>query len=182
MMTKTLIVTLPLLGVLLAGCATKTSDSNMDQTNALATQLHAAYHDQPFMGGQQTPDHEWTWIDSSHTRLDLLHWMPMDSKDKETGGDAEKADILFAVGDGFKGKWCKGDGGITQDQIDAGYVHFHKESSANWDAGHGGTDKSQVGYWLRHIAVKDGVTMGSGPSVKGQMYPLMPTHANLPDC
>lgn len=163
--------------VALAGCAGTSTQGG------LVKQLHDAYVDQPYKGGQATPDHEWAYIDSSKNRIAFLHWMPKDSKDKETGGDPEKADVLFATGDGFKGTWCLGSGGITQAQIDAGYVHFHKETSATWDAGHGGTEKTQVGWWLRHIAAGDGVEMMPGVvSKKGQVYHLMPTWANLSPC
>lgn len=163
----------------LAGCTT----NDKGGTDGLASTLHASYDDQPFMGGQQTPDHEWSFIDDSHTRIAFLHWMDKTRAGKDTGHDAEKADHLFATGDGFKGKWCKGDGGITPAQIDSGYVHFHKESSPNWDAGHGGSDKSQVGYWLRHVAAESGIEMMPGVVSKaGEVYPLMPTTTGLPNC
>jgi hypothetical protein len=167
-----------LLTALLAGCA-----GSSPSGDALASQLHSAYRDQPFKGGQPTPDHEWAFIDASQSRISFLHWMHEDSRGRSTGGDAEKADVLFATGDGFKGRWCRGSAGITQEQIDAGYVHFHKETSANWDAGHGATSPSQVGYWLRHVAARDGVEMMPGVVSKaGQVYPLMPTTGNLQDC
>lgn len=163
------------LATALTGCVGKTGG------DSLVAQLHAAYKDQPYKGGQQTPDHEWALTDSTH--VIFLHWMGKDSKDQETGGDPEKADVLFATGDGFKATWCKGVGGISQSEIDAGYVHFHKETSANWDAGHGGTDKAQVGWWLRHVAAKDGVAMMPGVvSQAGKVYPLMPSTSGLPDC
>lgn len=170
-----------LIVVAFAGCVGKTGGDD------LVKEMHAAYGDQPFKGGQLTPDHEWSFTDSSGKVIAFFHWMPKDSKDKETGGDPEKADVLFATGDGFKGRWCKNslgdEGGIFQSQIDAGYVHFHKETSATWDTGHGGTEKSQVGYWLRHVAAKDGVEMMPGVvSQKGKVYPLMPSTSGLPNC
>ena len=83
----------------------------------------------------------------------------------------------------MKGRWCKGEEGVTQDEIDAGYVHFHKESAASWDMGHGGSTGSQVGYWLRHVAAQDGVEMMPGVvSMAGEIYPLMPSTAGLPAC
>lgn len=168
-----------MIGIALAGC---TGGSEADKL--LAT-LHATYNDQPYKGGQATPDHEWAYTDGSGAggRIAFLHWMPTTYAGKETGGDPEKADHLFATGDGFKAKWCKGDGGISQDLINVGYVHFHKETSANWDAGHGGTSATQVGYWLRHVAAEGGIEMMPGVVSKaGEVYPLMPSTSGLPDC
>lgn len=165
-----------LIAVALSGCMGSDGDG-------LAAQLHAAYKDQPFKGGQATPDHEWSFTDGTNVRIAFLHWMGKDSDGKDTGADPEKADVLFATGDGFKSRWCKGAGGIDQVLIDAGFVHFHKETSATWDAGHGGSDKNQVGFWLRHIAAKDGVEMMPGVvSRAGDVYPLMPSTSGLPDC
>lgn len=164
------------LGALLAGCTAA------DNEELVAT-LHASYKDQPFKGGQETPDHEWSFIDSSREHIAFLHWMPETRDGQSTDGDAEQADHLFATGEGFKARWCKGTGGVSQAQIDAGFVHFHKETSANWDAGHGGDSATQVGFWLRHIAAESGIEMMPGVvSQAGKVYPLMPTTSGLPDC
>ncbi len=174
-MFKPTLVAFLLAGLALAGCTTK---EDSDSATDVASQLHAAYKDQPFKGGQETPDHEWSFVDAAKTHISFLHWMEHDGSH-----DAETATELFATGDGFKGTWCKGDSGVTDEQISAGYVHFHKESSPNWDAGHGATDKNQVGYWLRHVAAKGGVEMMPGVVSKaGQVYPLMPSTSNLPEC
>lgn len=167
-------LSLAVLSLALSGCTGASS-------SGLAKELHDAYNDLPYRGGQLTPDHEWAQTDAEH--LVFLHWMPTDSQGKETGGDTDKADVLFATGDGFKARWCKGAGGITQAQIDAGYVHFHKETAAEWNAGHGGDTKAQVGYWLRHVAARSGVDMMPGvTSQAGKVYPLMPSTSGLPDC
>lgn len=174
-----------MMGLLLLGMALALSGCAGTDDNAgkLTATLHATYDDQPFKGGQPTPDHEWSFIDATKMHISFLHWMPKTHGGEETGGDADKADHLFATGDGFKAKWCKGDGGIDQEQIDAGYVHFHKETSANWDAGHGGTSATQVGYWLRHVAAESGIEMMRGVVSKaGEVYPLMPSTSGLPDC
>lgn len=169
----------PLLGLValslvLAGCA-----AGPARTVSAVDQLHRAYEDQPFSASQRpTPDHEWSFIDTSHARVAFLHWMPHGSSH-----DAETATELFATGDAIAGKACLGAGGVSQDQIDAGYVHFHKKSAPNWDAGHGWDSKDQEGFWLRHVAVKGGVEMmGPGPSVSGQVYRMMDSTANLKPC
>lgn len=176
---KMTLVVVAFLGVALAGC---TGGSDADK---LISTLHATYSDQPYKGGQQTPDHEWAYTDGTGAggRIVFLHWMPKTYAGTETGGDPEKADHLFATGDGFKGRWCSGDDGVTPAEVSAGYVHFHKESSANWDAGHGGTSATQVGYWLRHVAAESGIEMMPGVVSKaGEIYPLMPSTSGLPDC
>lgn len=176
--SRVLLSLLALGAVAMAGCTTAPPSQP-----ALVQQMHDAYVDRPFMGGQGTPDHEWAVVDSGRTQLAFLHWMDKDAKGQATGGDPEKADVLFATGDGQKGRWCLGSEGILQKEIDAGYVHFHKETSANWDAGHGGTGPAQVGYWLRHVAAINGVAMMPGVVSKaGQVYPLMPSTAGLPSC
>lgn len=162
--------------VALAGCTGSSQDR-------LASQLHSAYDDQPFKGGQETPDHEWSFVNDARDQILFLHWMGNDHAGHAIGGDAEKGDVLFATGDGFKGRWCLGSEGVTQEEIDAGFVHFHKETAANWDAGHGGTSASQVGFWLRHVAAQSGVEMMPGVvSRAGEVYPLMPSTAGLPEC
>lgn len=151
-----------------AGCF-GSRDTGEERT--LVGHLHAAYADQPFSA--PTPGHEWSFIDSSRTRLAFLHWIEE---------DAESATQLFAVGDGFKGKACAGEDGVTEAEIAAGYVHFHAESSADWTSGHDGAHPDQMGYWLRHVAVQDGFDAGNGPSVKGRVYLFLPTTEGLPAC
>ena len=165
----------------LAGCTA--DDASSSSEDRVAAQLHSAYNDHPFMGGQMTPDHEWSFVNAGKEEIAFLHWMGTTHAGHSISGDAEKGDHLFATGDGFKGRWCRGDDGVTQEQIDAGFVHFHKESAANWDAGHGGSSASQVGFWLRHVAAQSGVEMMPGvKSVAGEVYPLMPSTGNLPAC
>lgn len=181
---KIAIPALFLLGVALSGCA-GTGSSGAEK---LVSTLHASYNDQPFKGGQPTPDHEWSWTDGSGAKgkIALLHWMPKTHDGTDTGGDAEKADHLFATGDGFKARFCGGTGGVSEDQWNAGYVHFHKETSADWNAGHGGDSKDRVGYWLRHIAAESGIEMMDGVVSKaGEVYLLMPSapeYEDVPAC
>ena len=160
----------------LAGCTSQgpTETKTVADPKASFAALHAAYKDQPYKGGQQTPMHEWLLQDDG--RLLLIHW--------NTDNPADATGILW-VGDGFKAKGCEGPGGVSQAQIDAGYVHFHKESAANWDQGHM-TDPSNPnvqGYWLRHIQVDPQAAMpGTQPSPVGEVYKLMDSTGNAPAC
>lgn len=171
-MAKTLLATLAFAGLVLAGC-TSSDSAGTASTDQSVSQLHAAFHDQPFRGGQDTPMHE--WVTHADGRLSFLHWNTEDPLD---------ADGIWFVGDGIKAKGCKGAGGISQAQYDAGYVHFHKESAADWNVGHG-TDASNpnlMGYWLRHIQVDPTADpMGIGAKPVGDPYPLMAS-SNAPAC
>lgn len=165
-MVKSILALLALGALALAGCA---SDSDDNETLA---QLRSVYVDTPLKGGQETPMH--TWLQTSPNSLLFLHW------NKEDPADATG---LWFVGDGIRAKGCIGAGGISQAQIDAGYVHFHKENAADWDQGHHTSTPSTMGYWLRHVAADDGVDpMGIGASPRGEVYALMPSGGNAPAC
>jgi len=56
---------------------------------------------------------------------------------------------------------------------DAGFTHFHRKSSPNWDAGHGGAPGVE-GYWLKHIAVSE-FDMPWGHVLPGVDCNFMPT-------
>jgi hypothetical protein len=160
-----LLATLSLATLALAGC---TSDDNKT-----LDQLRAAYDDQPFRGGQATPMH--TWLQTSPDTLLFLHW---------NHEDPLKATGLWFVGDGFRARGCVGVGGISQAQIADGYVHFHKESSPNWDQAHHSSDRNVMGWWLRHVGVEDGIQPGPGAPIseEGKVYPLMPSYESAPAC
>lgn len=159
--------------VTLAGCTSQTTTPTVDPKAAFAP-LHAAYKDHPFTGGQQTPMHE--WLKEQDGRLLLIHW--------NTDNPSDATGILW-VGDGFYAKGCIGNGGVSRDQIAAGYVHFHKESAAKWDQGHM-TDPSNPnlqGYWLRHIQIDSTASMmGTPASPVGEVYKLMDSTGNAPAC
>lgn len=160
---------LALAGLALAGCAQPSApaaDRSVDQ-------LHGAYHEQPYKGGQATPMHE--WIDHGDGRVSFIHW---------NAEDPRAADGIWFVGDGVKAMGCIGTGGISQAQYDAGYSHFHKESAANWDMGHGAdpADPGLMGFWLRHVQVDPAADpMGTGAKPVGEPYPLAPS-SNAPTC
>jgi hypothetical protein len=154
----------------LAGCTTSTT---MAPPEAFKP-LHAAYNDQPFKGGQMTPQHEWYL--GADKRLLFIHW------DAE---DPAKATKVLWVGDGFYAKGCIGPGGVSAEQVAAGFVHFHKETSPQWDQAHhtvaGNPDV--MGYWLRHIQVDPQAAMpGTMPSPVGEVYKLMDSTGNAPSC
>jgi len=180
MVGKPFLLIASLLSVALAGCTgadTEGPESTPVQENSVGddilAQLKALYVDQPMKGGQQTPAH--LFLDQGDGSYLFLHF---------NNPDVSQATGLAFVGDAFRAKGCVGPGGIHQAQIDAGYVHFHKETAANWDQGHHtNSDPDTDGYWFRHIAAADGVDpMGIGAVPKGQVYPLMPSHENAPAC
>lgn len=181
MVGKPFLLIASLLSVTLAGCTgtAGTEDTNQTHTHEasvgddILAQLKALYTDQPFKGGQETPRH--LFLDQGDGTYAFLHFNHV---------DVEQATGLAFVGDAFYAQGCVGEGGISQAQIDAGYVHFHKETSANWDAGHhADDDPNTMGYWFRHIAAADGVDpMGIGAVPQGEVYPLMPSHENAPAC
>lgn len=166
---KLLLTTASLVAVALAGCTTdSTGDDVLDQ-------MRATYVDQPFKGGQETPEH--TWLTPTSDTVLLLHWNHVEPDD---------ASGLMFVGDGFRAKGCVGSGGVSQAQIADGFVHFHKETSSNWDQGHHtvADDPDRIGWWLRHVGAMDGPGPLPGmPDIeRGKVYPLMPSNENAPAC
>jgi hypothetical protein len=174
MATKVLLAALGMASLALAGCTTEDAGTPSTADSVLA-QLRATYVDQPYRGGQATPEH--TWLRVSTDSILFLHWNHADP--------AQATGLLF-VGDGFRARGCVGEGGVSQQQIDAGFVHFHKESSANWDQGHHtSADPTLIGWWLRHVGATDSpmAMMPGMPDIhQGEVYPLMPSHENAPEC
>lgn len=169
-----LVIPLALLAVVFAGCTAPTSPEPDEEP--LGARMAEWYTAKPYRGGQETPAH--VWFENPDDTLVFLH---LDND------DVQIADGILFVGTAFPGKFCKGDAGATQAEIDSGYVHFHKKSSANWDAGHGGGPSyaaSQDGYWLRHIGAFTGSIEMMGQTMqvqKGKVFPLMPSD-QIPDC
>ena len=156
-----------------AGCTTSgDGDSTGD---VVLEQLSATFVDKPFKGGQDTPEH--TWLQVTSDSILFNHW---------NHADPGQASGLMFVGDGFRAKGCIGSGGVSQEQVDDGFVHFHKETSDNWDRGHhtNPDNPNVMGYWLRHVGAIDspGPMPGMPPIVRGAVYPLMPSHENAPAC
>lgn len=173
---------------LVAGCTSGTDNSDSTLTNAptntaassndaLKTQALALYTSKPF--NTNTPEH--SWLETSDGRLTFLHW---------NDADPAKATGLMFTGDGFKGKFCVGDAGVTKEEYDAGFVHFHSANAANWDAGHNaaGADGNPDtdGWWLRHIGAgtMQMEMMGMPMDIKkGEVFPLMAADfASLKPC
>jgi hypothetical protein len=142
----------------------------------LGQKMAGFYDDQPFGGGQSTPEHQF-FSQPDGTFL-FLHY------DK---ADPLESDTVLWSGDAFPGRFCKGEAGVTQAELDAGYVHFHKRSALNWDAGHGGGptySKAQDGFWLRHVSAVTATMamMGATMSLEeGKVFPMMPSD-QIPDC
>jgi hypothetical protein len=167
--------------LVLAGCTSSPPPAGGDgagatgSTATLGMKMSAFYDDTPLTGGQAQPFiPEHLFFNQPDGGFLFLHFDQLDPK---------QSDMLMFTGDAFPGRFCKGEAGATQAEMDAGYVHFHKETSANWDAGHGGTSATQVGFWLRHVAAESGIEMMPGVVSKaGDVYPLMPSTSGLPDC
>ncbi len=165
-MAKAILLVALLGATALAGCTTQ-SDASDQQAMFLDL-----YDDQPFGGGQATPFH--TWLVSGD-RLQFMHW---------NNEDPAEADGLFFTGDGFRAMGCIGAGGVSQAEVDAGYVHFHKESAPTWGEGHHtNSDPTTMGWWLRHLQVDPNADpMSVGASAVGDVYPLMPSYESAPAC
>lgn len=114
--------------------------SGAELTPERRTALAAAYADQPFTGGQATPNHIWRILPTGD--LDALHL------DGATLDASTK--ILYVVVGVHVMDACDKD--VLN--LDGGFTHFHKKESLNWDAGHGGSPGLE-GYWLKHIAVSE---------------------------
>ncbi|MCG3117749.1 MAG: hypothetical protein LLH30_18925 [Candidatus Manganitrophus sp. SA1] len=127
---------------------------------AIGPQLAERFTFEPFQPAM--PDH--LWMKADPDKVVFLHFA------KPVG---EKENKLIFIGEGVKGRFCAEDqlaGGKT------GFVHFHASSVAKGhDHGHGG-DKSQEGYWLRHIAVDefDMMKMHFTPGVAHNFMPTPP--------
>lgn len=192
MQNKLLMTLLVAATTLVAGCASEDGTANAggsatppapsngghgtmtDGSSALKAQALALYTATPFtttndVSPHNTPAHTWLALDADHVQF--LHW---------DHDDPAKATGLLFVGDGFRGKFCVGAGGVTRSQYDAGFVHFHTAEAPNWDAGHnaGGNDGAPTtdGWWLRHIGAADMTMTMMGMEMqveKGEVFPLM---------
>lgn len=137
------------------------SESSADLSGAELTAerkaaLAAAYPDQPYTGGQATPEHVWRILPKGD--LEAIHL------DAPTLAEATK--IWYVVVGVHVMDAC-------EEPDDEGFTHFHKKSSPNWDAGHGGSPGVE-GYWLKHVAVSE-FDMPWGHVLPGVDYNFMPT-------
>ena len=135
----------------------------------IGSQLDASFsNDGPFE--TDLPDHLWIGVDeNSAVFLHLDKAVP----------DATR--VLY-TGFGIKGRWCAED----QERIEAvageGFTHFHRIAEvATAEAGHGGGEPGEPGYWLKHVAVGPAFEMPWGTVEPGQTdQNFMPTEA--PKC
>ena len=89
----------------------------------------------------RTPAHVWKHL--SEDVVLFLHW---------DNPNPEEAEDLIYFGLGVRGQFTADD--IPADQTDE-FTHFHKWDADSWEAGHGGQDPEQHGYWLVHHSVTD---------------------------
>ncbi|MGH7540554.1 MAG: hypothetical protein ACRELC_06115 [Gemmatimonadota bacterium] len=83
------------------------------------------------------PDH--LWLDNGDGTFMFLHF------DKPI----EQATKVIYVGWAVPGRWC------AEDQPEA-FTHFHRTAKvADWNAGHGGAEPGDPGFWLKHVAVEE---------------------------
>lgn len=106
--------------------------------------LIEVFDDQPFNEPQReadghTPSHTWKWV--TEDVFIALHW------DEPVPTQADN--LLYSVL-GVRGQFHSDDQPDTDD-----FTHFHLHEADAWDAGHGGADPDQWGYWLVHFAVRD---------------------------
>lgn len=132
-----------------------------DLSKAERDALLAVFDDQPFQGGQETPEHVWKWVNPD--AFVFLHW---------NHADPESATALNWFGVGVRGQFC------DSKQPHDDFTHHHRWASPTWDAGHGGKARD-YGYWLQHNAVRE-FTAPWGDVEPGVDREFMPTEA--PDC
>ncbi|ELZ05350.1 hypothetical protein C482_02331 [Natrialba chahannaoensis JCM 10990] len=89
----------------------------------------------------RTPAHVWKFV--SEDVLLFLHW------DEPNVDDAEN---LIYFGMGVRGQFTPDDIPASQDDD---FTHFHLWEADSWEAGHGGQDPDQHGFWLVHHATRD---------------------------
>jgi hypothetical protein len=131
------------------------------------------------LGASFTPDAafetdlpEHVWIAADEDSVVFLHF------DKPL----PEATRLLYTGFGMKGRWCAED----QERIEAlageGFTHFHRFAAvATPEAGHGGGEPGEAGYWLKHVAVGPAFEMPWGTVEPGKTdLQFMPTQA--PKC
>lgn len=179
-MAKPLLATFALALLALAGCAAPDADGPSESMtpqgqSSLHAQLHSFFSDDPYLGAGAnmspvpggTAAHEWHVLPDG--RLEYLHW---------DHADPAMAEKLLFIGDTIPGPvmGCLGAGGVSQEQIDQGYTHFHKLHAASFDAGHhmDPADPHAMGYWLRHISAEDGSIFHGLDSQGLAQNPLQP--------
>ena len=93
-----------------------------------------------------------------------------------------EATRVIYTGFGIKGRWCAEDQQKIEEQAGKGFTHFHRVAEvAAADAGHGGAEPGEEGYWLKHIAVGPAFEMPWGQVEPGTVDEnFMPTEA--PKC
>ncbi len=89
----------------------------------------------------RTPAHVWKWVSE-----DVLLFMHFDDP------AVEDAENLLYFGIGVRGQFTAED--VPAGQTDD-FTHFHKWEADSWEAGHGGQDPDQHGFWLVHHAARD---------------------------
>lgn len=105
------------------------------------------FDDQPFNDAQfevsgenreYTPRHVWKFV--SDESLIGLHF---------DDPNPEEASELDYITIGQKGVFSE------ESRPSEEFTHFHLVEADDWEAGHGGSDPDDEGYWLTHIAVRD---------------------------
>ena len=126
------------------------------------------FEDQPFNdaqleiesdGGSYTPRHVWKFV--SEETLIGLHF------DEPNPEEANELDYITI-----------GQKGVFSEESKPGeeFTHFHKVEADSWEAGHGGSDTDDEGYWLTHIAVREiQYPFHSEPITPRVDYDFMPT-------
>ena len=124
------------------------------------------FDDQPFNeaqmeAGGHTPHHVWKFV-SDETFIGLHVNEP----------NPEEADELLYITIGTKGYFNQ------ESQPDEEFTHFHLVEADSWDAGHGGDNSDDEGYWLTHIAATElEMPFHGEPIGPGVDYEFMPTPA-----
>lgn len=90
---------------------------------------------------EYTPRH--LWFDVGDGVVLFLHF---------NEPNPEEATELDYFGFGIEGQYTAEDIPVAQTQD---FTHFHQADAEGWDAGHGGQDTGDAGYWLVHHSVRE---------------------------
>lgn len=121
--------------------------------------------DQREIGGEMreyTPSHVWWEPPTDSDTVVFLHF---------DEANPEEANDLIYYGIGQAGTFTNDDNPNPED-----FTHFHLADADDWEAGHGGDDAEDDGYWLIHHAVRP-LEMPWGDVEVGVDRDFMPTPA-----
>lgn len=132
-----LVLALGMISWFAAPAAAQNGEVSDPTARAVGEQLVDAFSaDSPFT--PDAPDH--LWLDNDDGTYLFLHFdRPL----------AEATRLIY-MGWAVPGRWC------AEDRPGEEFTHFHRLAEVgDWNAGHGGSEPGERGYWLKHVAVDE---------------------------